>query len=459
MTAPRPAKPRTRRPLAAPDSIGLPVAMFIVWLALEYGRPPNPMKVPLLISVAFIAGWAFSPTKRWNPQIVLMMLFVGQMALSIPFAENAFSATMVTREVGVAVLAIAIPIAHFIDTSHRFEVVARVWTAIFVYMAVIALQNGGNGPGGAAHGVDENYTALFMTIAIAFAFFGALTVKNVALKAALYAAIALFVAAIVLGSSRGGFVGLVGVAAYCWWKSPGRIVSLLGAVVAIGIFLFFVPSSYLDEVRTIGDTSEGTADARLKLWGLAVRMWLDHPILGVGPGNFIWEMNAYKTVAEQSIGTAMHVTHSLYFELLSEMGSTGVLMWFGILYFNWRDARWVTRLSRRVDARVGRTARGKLDPRQRTQLQHVRNAQAWSNALVASLIGFLLCSLFLSTLYYTTFWLLTAMTVALREATALEARMLSQSLATPAAVAEQPATVPVLAPTRRPAALSGLLGR
>jgi len=196
--------------------------MFLVWLAVEYGRPPNPMKMPFMVSLSSLAGWLLHSSKRWNPQIVLMLLFVGQTAMMIPFSENTFTAAMVAREVFVVVVAIAVPVAHFIDTSKRVEIVFRVWICIFAYMALIAVLNGGNGPGGAQHGVDENYTALFMTVAISFSFFAALTVRNVAIKVALYGAVALCVAAIVVGMSRGGFVGLVGVAAYCWWKSPGR---------------------------------------------------------------------------------------------------------------------------------------------------------------------------------------------------------------------------------------------
>jgi len=433
--------------------------MFLVWLAVEYGRPPNPMKIPFMVSLSFLAGWLLHSSKRWNPQIVLMLLFVGQTAMMIPFSENTFTAAMVAREVFVVVVAIAVPVAHFIDTSKRVEIVFRVWICIFAYMALIAVLNGGNGPGGAQHGVDENYTALFMTVAISFSFFAALTVRNVAIKVALYGAVALCVAAIVVGMSRGGFVGLVGVAAYCWWKSPGRIASLVGGMVAVALFLVFVPDSYMDEIRTIADTGEGTADARMKLWSIAVRMWLDSPLFGVGPGGFRWAMNAYKSVTEESMGSAMHVTHSLYFELLSEMGTTGVLTWLGILYFDLRDTRFVSRLSTRAQQRLRHETGGRFTPLQRIRMRRLRNADAWSSAMMAALIGFLLCSLFLSTLYYTMFWLLTAMIVALREATVREAALLRQSTGDPRRAARDPGNALEIQPNRRPAALSGLLGR
>jgi O-antigen ligase len=454
--APPPKLGPRRRP--RPEKLGLPVAMIILWLGLEYSRPPNPMKVPLMLSLALLAGWLLHGTKRWNPQIVLMLLFVAQMVLMIPFTENNFAARMTTREVLIVIAFIAIPMAHFIDTLRRLQIVLYSWIAFFVYMAVWALGHGGNGPGGASAGVDENYTALFMTMAISLAFFGALTVRRSFIRVALFAFVGLFVMVIVLGASRGGFVGLVAVAFYCWWRSPGKIVSSIGALVALAVFLYFVPASYVNEVKTISDTSESTADARLTFWGIAVQMWADNPVFGVGPGNFPWVSGFYQSVDEEGSALGMNVTHSLYFELLAEMGTTGVLCWFGILWMNFRDFRFVTQLSSRTQRRAKRLGRRRLTGQQRTQLERLRNADAWARALTSATIGFVVCSLFLSTLYYTTFWLLSAMTVALREATIREAALLRRSMA--AESERAPATTSEVRERSRPtASLAGLLGR
>ena len=443
-----------------PQGLGLPTAALIAWLGFEYMRPPNPMKIPYMISLALLAAWIFHKEKRWNPQIVLMLLFLGQMILSIPFTENNFAARMTTRELFTVIMCIAVPLAHFVDTLKRNETLFYTWIAIFVYMGVIALMNGGNGPGGAHHGVDENYTALFMGMALSFAFFGALTVDKMILKVALYAACALFVCAIVAGMSRGGFVGMVAVAALCWWRSPGKIVALLGGVVAVILFLVFVPESYMGEVQSIGDTQEETADARIKMWFIAVRIWLDYPVFGVGPGNYRWLMNAYKDGTEAGLGQAMYFAHSLYFEMLAEMGTTGVACWFGIFYFNVRDCRLITKVSkrsRRIAERVPPAiARGPLEP----SFRRLGHAEAWSSALLGALIGFAVCSVFLSTLYYTTYWLLTALVVSLRESTLREERALREALSS---VAETPESAraeaprPVSVRPEKPASLSGLL--
>ena len=50
--------------------------------------------------------------------------------------------------------------------------------------------------------------------------------------------------------------------------------------------LIFAGSEYWAEMATITDTSEPTADIRLEIWKVGLRMWEANPVFGVGPGNF-----------------------------------------------------------------------------------------------------------------------------------------------------------------------------
>lgn len=415
---------RTFPRATAAQTVGYAVLMIIAWLAAEYWRPPNPLKVPFMLSFALAAGWLLRKPKRWNRQIVLMLLFVGQMAFMSPFSENNFTALMTTREAFTVIVCIAIPMAHFIDTLQRFQTVVRAWIFIFVFMAVVAVLNGGVGPGGAAGGVDENYTALFMTIALSLTYFMMQATPQRGLKLALLAAMALFVVAIVAGLSRGGFVGLMSVGIFCWWRSPRKLPSLVVAVTIALVVLAFAPATYWEEIRTIANTTESTAGLRLTFWKIAWSMYLDNPIFGVGPGNFRWVSGLYQSLDSEGTALGMNVTHSLYFELLSEMGTTGVILFGSIVYFNARDLRLVARIARREQQRTRRNRSVKPSPRERKHLDRLKGAGALASGLAAAFVGFFVCSAFLSTLYYTTFWLLTAMTVALREAVLTETRAL-----------------------------------
>ncbi len=442
------------------DVLGYPAYLFILWLALEYGRPPNPMKIPYLISIAFLVSWLVAPRKIWKPQIVVSLVFVAQMVVMIPFAENNFAARMVAREVFTIVVCIAVPLAHLIKSLREYEVILRSWVVIFLYMAIIALMNGGSGPGGAAHGVDENYTALFMCVAVSNIYFISTVTKSRMYQIALYIIAVACVAAIVLGFSRGGFVGFVLTAGYCWWESPAKW-KVLGALVLLSpLALPFVPAEYWSEMNTIGDTSEATADRRLVLWGIATQIFLDNPIFGAGPGNFVWVSGMYQAVDETGVALGMNVTHSLYFELIAEMGSIGIVVWLTLIFYNYRDLRWVGGLWDRERRRLARS--GGMDAAAVRYLEQLRRARAYAGGMGGATVGFFVCSAFLSTTYYTTYWLITAFIVALREVTRREqVRFARSDRAAPPTPGDggQSISAPVApAPADGSASLSGLLG-
>ena len=84
-------------------------------------------------------------------------------------------------------------------------------------------------------------------------------------------------------------------------------------------------------------------------------MWRDHPVFGVGAGNFKWQVGAYQPRAGggerfggseyQERDWSATETHSLYFEVLSEMGILGCLALGMMIVGHFSGLR---RLSRRV---------------------------------------------------------------------------------------------------------------
>lgn len=388
------------------------VVLVVLWMGFEWCRPPMPMKIPMLISLALLASWLLVPRKDWRPQLVLMLAFFGVSAIGVPLAGNYFSAMMVTRVVGVIIVCIAVPMCQFIDTVPKVHTVISWMLGIFAYMAVWALGHGGNGPGGQWAGMDENYTALFMSMAIAMAYFMLFATKKTWLRIVLVFSAVTMSMAVVIGLSRGGFLGLLAVGVYCWYRSPQKLVGIAAAVLAVVGFLVFAPQSFWDEMSTISDTNEGTADMRLEMWRIAVWQYLDHPLTGVGAGNFPWETFDYETEEQvQKFNRTLggNVTHSLYFELLAEQGTLGVLIFFGIAWYNGRDLRWIARQTSKASRRA--LARRRHAP---PVLRQLTLAQQHQRMLAAAFLGFFVCSGFVSTLYYSAFWIFTALVVGLR---------------------------------------------
>jgi len=98
--------------------------------------------------------------------------------------------------------------------------------------------------------------------------------------------------ALLLTLSRGAIVlglpaGLIALGLWAGgrWRKVTLIVLLVFAVALIPLFR-------TPRFAGLLDTSQGTTFLRISLWHSAWRMFLDHPILGVGPDNFLY---AYRT--------------------------------------------------------------------------------------------------------------------------------------------------------------------
>ena len=92
---------------------------------------------------------------------------------------------------------------------------------------------------------------------------------------------------------------------------------------------------------TISDSSAPPTDIRIitpspgrfELWRAALLMFVDYPILGVGPDSFRWQYGAYAGVSAWDTG--IHA-NNLYIEWLADTGLVGLLLF---LWFSWRLAK------------------------------------------------------------------------------------------------------------------------
>ena len=67
-------------------------------------------------------------------------------------------------------------------------------------------------------------------------------------------------------------------------------------------------------------TARAWRPGRRELWGIALGLFLEHPILGVGPDNFRWRYGAF---AGKEVWDTRVFSNSLYLELLSTIGIVG----------------------------------------------------------------------------------------------------------------------------------------
>ena len=398
-----------------PAKIGF--VLVLLALLFEFGRPQDffpPLKVvpiPSLLDISLALAVFISGRGTYsNTQTRLWIALLAFMAMWVPFANNNFWALMVFKDMTLYFF-FYLGIVTFVNTTSRMQTLIFVWLGVHLVLAVNGILHQGRGVGGWLG--DENDFGMEMNVAIPVAFFMSQGAVGKGNKLMYVGALGLFVMALVATSSRGGFLGLLAVGAYCWLFSSRKIMSLFLGVCLVGLVLVAAPQEYWDRISTITDdktTESGTAGQRMFTWGIGWEMFLANPVLGIGQGNFAWTIGEYlggRTWQTKSL--AGRQAHSLYFTLLPELGLVGVLIFGSMVYFNLKDARLKSALPVRSRG-IGARAAPDSDP----QISH---AILFGKAISGGMIGYLATSAFISTLYYPTFWIMMALAVALRNTT------------------------------------------
>jgi len=158
----------------------------------------------------------------------------------------------------------------------------------------------------------------------------------------------LILAGIILTLSRGAFVALVLMAAAMMgirWIRPSRVLVLLVVFVIIAPTMPFVVARINSLRQTIsvvgGDPStasrqaDGATLGRTTVMLAALHVFLDHPVVGVGPGQFSKFYGAeYSRRPELNFHAIHHQTlraHNLYLEAAAETGVVGLGTFLGIV--------------------------------------------------------------------------------------------------------------------------------
>jgi O-antigen ligase len=384
--------------------------LLCAYLLFEYGRPQNfipglaSLHIPMLLQLAIIVRLLTTHCLDFsNNQVKLLVAMVSLMALHIPFAVNNYWAFQMTY----ATFLYCTAGIGFIFLTRDLDELLRLihfWTLTFLVLAVVGFVNHGRVPGSPFLG-DENDFALAVNFAFPFFLFHMVLPMSSKAKSFYLGAIAVAMLAVVRSMSRGGFVGFIPVAFYCWMKLPRKMLAAIAAVVFLSVIALQVPQAYWDEISTIGQgRDESTADLRVYYWERGWAMFLDNPILGIGPGNFPWRIIEYEP-ADGHHGR-LHggrPAHSLYFTLLPELGLIGTGLFAAML---WRFIK-----NRNLLNQICLENNSDLKSESEKRFLHkVKNVVLMMDG---GMIAYLVTGSFLSVLYYPYFWTLVCMNAAL----------------------------------------------
>ncbi len=216
-----------------------------------------------------------------------------------------------------------------------------------------------------------NQQALFHAM-FSFLLIGWFAVKNAALRnIALLVMLASFVA-VIFTFSRGAWLsmGIGGMLILLMFIMRREISSrawLMGGVITMAfvVVLAIVAQPVMDRLTT-GD--DGATNSRIRMMSLATDLFLQHPVLGVGPGEYVeaglelyppgyketeWvalgdkpivppvgriELARVEVPGEKDLVVPLQV-HNKYLLVMSELGLVGILLWLAIFYVFFTDAR------------------------------------------------------------------------------------------------------------------------
>jgi len=363
------------------------------------------------------------PVFRVTPETTGLILFGAAIIGTAPFSVWPGGAIQVFVDSYAKILIVFVLMMNTLTTPRRLEQITWLILLCSGYLCALAVVDYARGVNlvegsrlaGPVSGMfgNPNDLALNMVTFLPAAIIIAMSRSQPALKRMTAAGIAfLMLATIVFTKSRSGAVGLAA-ALVVLVALGGRVRRgfAVAAIAAVLVAVPFVPASFWERMASITDSRRdateftGSREARRVVMQEGLATFADHPLTGVGAGQF-------KNFNPPGRRERFRETHNALIQVAAE---TGII---GLLAFTFLIVR--AALATRITRRMLRPPRGHSadDPLRSVLADNDRRAlYAQTVAMTAGLAGWFVCSLFASVAYNWTFYYLLALIVAGRELT------------------------------------------
>jgi putative inorganic carbon (hco3(-)) transporter len=208
-------------------------------------------------------------------------------------------------------------------------------------------------------------------------------------------------AAFVRSGSRGGFLALLATALFIVLSLRAISIFKRVAAVAVVAVVVFVAASdrYWNAMGTIlsdTDYNQTAESGRLQIWKRGVGYVLHQPVFGVGPDNFQaaeGQLSSMASRQQYGVGVRWNAPHDTFLQVAAELGIPALVFFVLMMFGAFRDLH-----PRRYPI---------IDPTRRPPVP-----PALKQALRASLLGFVVGSLFLSLAYTNLLYTLIGLSIA-----------------------------------------------
>ena len=383
---------------------------FLIAFALEYSGLPNgyaflkQFRVTTILTYSMLlctiaqVGFGDLFKHRQTKLLVTLLFFTIASVIWAVVQQRAFDAIRPF----VDYLMLCYLFANLIDRPKRYQAFGIVLVAIIVYLVYMNLPRLGqevrSGSFAAAYFMgDGNDFAWGLALMMPFCFYLVLASKNFIVKMIGLGGVIVAIFGVIGTSSRGGSLGVIAAVLFYWWFMSGK--KALGiAIMIVGLLgvLALAPSSYLNRMSGLSDTSEDTsAQARITTWKASMKMAVDYP-LGVGAGNFSSAYGRFYLGNSGRLGYAQNKwfsAHSIYFRTVGEYGYLGVSLLIWLIIATVIDNMKVRAklLAQGADAKI---------------------PVAWPSVTAMAVVAFAVCGTFLGGLSYPHLFMLAGLTIA-----------------------------------------------
>lgn len=339
---------------------GVLLALLTVPLWSWPGSGPNGVRLPLAAALvtllSIVVAWSAARRGegglRGDPTRIAMVAWLVASLLSLLAAEDLWSAFPPLAVLGLGIATYLAMTSGSVSREFAVNVGAIAISLVGIAVAACilgqrAMERIPAGPLG-----NSNLSGAAVAMLFPFSLCGVLGKRHRIVHGV--AAVCTLVAVVVTGA-RGALLGLlaggaVAGGAWAWsrWGRRGAIVAILAAVVGLGV-----------SVPLMIGRSE-TVRIRWGLWKGSLGLFLGHPIVGCGIGNFHAQFPPYRTAEEFRLSNPKpgevfveaESAHSTWLQLLAETGVPGLLAFLLVVYVSARLWRYYVKSQEDPEARA-----------------------------------------------------------------------------------------------------------
>ncbi len=303
-------------------------------------------------SLAYLGALALGRTRmQWSTEHSIVLALTAWFTLGVPFAYWRGGSFVILTQTWFRTLLIFFLLTQTLATVSRVRKIiwAILLSELMVSCASIVQQaKPGLEEGGRLSGVNMvflgwNYFGITVSLTLPFLAFLCVSSQRSTLRTSLLLAVTVFTTwMLLLTASRGGFLNMLFSMALTWWfllrhSLRGRVVGLFVAIclavavtTAPDVFWLRMHTIWTDsEVSTnsISEAAEESTKGRGFLLTQSIKYTFQHPIFGVGLGNF----PGYNA-AQFHRPDAWFETHNTFTQLSSEAGIPALLLFLALLF-------------------------------------------------------------------------------------------------------------------------------